>query len=410
MSRLNFIFYKISTNLFIAVVVFLYASSFSVVYADSSGEGLYALGGKFYPVLSVDTLYNDNVLLQDKNEKDSIVIITAPRLKYDFEGNITQFSMDMGVENGYYTHSHNDNYLDADTKINFSVYPTERLSFVGAAGYKTIHEVRGSGSQSGRFATEFSNPDRYRLWQATAGLKYGIEEVGMPRLETSYYHDERRYTNNRRRTRIQDRNIDAINTILFYQIMPSTSLLIQGNVMRLAYKKGFIGGIGDLDSNQYTVLGGLTWQATYQSEGFFKVGWNQKFFDESVRGDSSNFSWEIGVNWEPLTYSTISFVTSQKIEEADGLGNDANVRNVTLSWEHGWYKRLRTTTSFLYNNADYSGNNREDNDISAGLSVDYDFRRWLTVGADYAYSIRSSTGDDLDFERNIFGLHVVFSL
>ena len=376
--------------------------------AVNVADGIPALGGKFYPSLRSEALYNDNVLLQDKNTKESIVIVTTPRLNYEFEGNITQFSVDMGIENGHYTHSHNDNYLDADTQAKMSVYPTERISFFGNAGYKRGHEVRGSGSQSGGFATEFDNPDKFRLWNAEIGLKYGLEEVGTPRVQTSYYHTERRYTNNRRRTRIQDRNTDGLNTTLFYQIMPSTSLLVQGNIMRVAYQQGF--APGDFDSKQYTVLGGLTWDATYQTDGFIKAGWNQRFFDVSSRGESSNFSWEVGVNWAPLTYSSLSLVTSQKLDEADGLGNDANVRNVTLTWRHGWYRSLSTTVNLSYNNADYSGNQREDNDFGAGLSVDYEFRRWLTVGANYSYITRSSTGDSLDYKRNLVGIHMVLSL
>ncbi len=375
--------------------------------ADES-EGIPVLSGKLYPTLRQDTLYNDNVLLQDNRAKDSIVIVTAPRLKYSYEGNITEFTMNMGIENGYYTHSHNDNYFDADTDAKFSIYPTEKLAFFGSAGYRRFHEVRGSGSQSGLRATEFDSPDKYRLWLAEVGIRYGVEEVGSPRFEVSYLHNERRYSNNRRRTRIQDRNIDGINTTIFYQILPNTSLLVQGNLLRNAYKKGF--APGDLDSDQFTVLTGLSWQATFQTEGYFKVGWNEKYFDNSQRGESANLSWEVGVNWFPLSYSNISLVTQQRLQEADGLGNDANVRNVSLSWKHDWYRNIKTTTNLFYNNSDFSGNTREDNDFGAGISLDYEFRRWLTIGADYQYLIRSSTAQDFDYERNVFGIHVLLSL
>lgn len=388
--------------------VFMCLYSAAIFSAGNVDKGIPALNGKFYPTLRSKVLFTDNVLLQDKNPKESILIVTTPRLKYNFESNITQFSMDMGIEQGYYTHSHGDNYLDADTKAKFSVYPTSRLSFFGAAGYRRFHEVRGSGSQSGNRATEFESPDKYRLWDVQLGFKYGVAKVGMPRFETAYYHLERRYSNNRRRTRIQDRNGDAVRSTLFYQILPNTSLLIQGNLMRLSYKRGF--APGDLDSKQYSVLGGLTWQATYQTTGYFKVGWNQKFFDASARGGSSNLSWEIGVDWFPLTYSTVGLVTSQRLQEADGIGNAANVRNFKLSWTHNWGWNISTTTNLIYINSNYSGNSREDNDLGGGFSIDYSFRRWLSVGVNYTYLLRSSTGSNLDYQRNVAGIHMVLSL
>ncbi len=400
------------------VIMLGFLNSSPVLSAEDEDGGIPVVGGVIYPSLGVSSFYNDNVLLQDKKAKDSFVIVTSPRVKYYSEGDITQFTLDMGIDDGYYTHSHNDNYFDLDAKADISFYPTDRITFFGGAGYKKGHEARGEGSQSGSNVMDFENPDRYRLWGVEAGIKYGVEKVGMPRIETSYTHNERRYSNNIGKTKFQERNTDNIYTTLFYQILPNTSLLVEGRLSRFSYKKGNVNG--ELDSSQYAVLGGLSWQATYQTEGYFKIGWNEKFFDADERGSSSNISWEVGFDWKPLPYSMISFSTSQKLEEADGLGSDVNVRSVDLSWKHAWQDWLYSTLTFYYRNEDFSGNSifsasnisrdREDDDFGVGLNMDYEFRRWLTLGLDYSYSIRSSTQENFDFNRNIIGLHAVFSL
>jgi hypothetical protein len=117
----------------------------------------------------------------------------------------------------------------------------------------------------------------------------------------------------------------------------------------------------------------------------------------------------------------ISLSTSQRLEEADGLGNDATVRRVDLSWKHYWREWFKTTTSFYYSNQDFSGRSivddsegnsrdREDDDFGVELRADYEFRRWLTVGIDYSYSMRNSSRGGFDYERNMVGLHALFSL
>jgi hypothetical protein len=417
-------------------------NSIPALSAEDEDGGIPVIGGVIYPSLGVKSYYSDNVLLQDDNgdvirdsngialqdkdgndlrqrSKDSFVIVTSPRVKYYSEGDITEFKLDMGVEDGFYTHSHNDNYFDLDANADMSYYATERITLFGNAGYKKGHEARGEGSQSGLNAIRFLHPDRYRLWEAEAGFRYGLEEVGMPRIEASYSHDERRYSNNLDRTKFQERNTDSVNTTLFYQVLPNTSLLIQSRLSRFAYKKGSLRG--DLDSQQYSVLGGLAWQATYQTEGYFKIGWNEKFFDAQERGESAGFSWEVGVDWQPLAYTMISLSTSQKLEEADGLGSDATVRRVDLSWKHYWREWFKTTTNFYYKNEDFSGGSinddfagvsrdREDDDFGVELRADYEFRRWLTVGIDYSYSMRNSSRGGFDYERNMVGLHALFSL
>ncbi len=410
---------------------------------DKDG-GIPVIGGVIYPSLGVKSYYDDNVLLQDdtgnvlqddngndlrdkdgnvlrQDSKDSFVVVTSPRAKYYSEGDITLFTLDMGIDDGYYTHSHNDNYFDIDANTDISFYPTARLTFFGGAGYKKGHVARGQGNQSGLRALRFRHPDRYRLWNAKAGIKYGLEEVGMPRIETSYVHNERRYSNNLERTRFQERNTDNINTTLFYQILPNTSLLIEGGFARFSYQQGIVSG--DLDSNQFSILGGLSWQATYQTEGYFKIGWNQKFFDAQQRDESAGISWAVGIDWKPLSYTKISFLTSQKLEEADGLGSDVNATSVELSWDHYWQDWFNTTVSLYYSNQDYTGSSindindvndnsrdRMDDNFGVELSADYEFRRWLSVGVDYSYSVRSSSVSSSDYERNIIGLHALFSL
>ncbi|MEE9426306.1 MAG: outer membrane beta-barrel protein [Methylococcales bacterium] len=408
----------------------LLLNSIPALSAEDEDGGIPVIGGVIYPSLGVKSYYNDNVLLQDKNSKDSFVIVTSPRAKYFLEGDITEFKLDMGIEDGFYTHSHNDNYFDLDANVDMSYYATERITFFGNAGYKKGHEARGEGSQTGLNALNFDHPHRYRLWGAEAGFKYGVEEVGMPRIESSYSHDERRYSNNRERTRFQERNEERVNTALFYQVLPNTSLLIESTLSRFSYMEGrqtrgeeaeAVDATDDLDSYQYSVLGGLKWQATYQTEGRFKIGWNEKFFDAKERGNSAGFSWELGVDWQPLAYTMLSLSTSQRLEEADGLGNDATVRRVDLSWKHYWREWFKTTTSFYYSNQDFSGRSivddragnsrdREDDDFGVELRADYEFRRWLTVGIDYSYSMRNSSRGGFDYERNMVGLHALFSL
>ena len=77
---------------------------------------------------------------------------------------------------------------------------------------------------------------------------------------------------------------------------------------------------------------------------------------------------------------------------------------------HAWSDDLSTTFTYTDGNDEYSNANREDDRQNISLSLSYDWRRWMTIGANYTHSERDSNQNEFDFDRNIVSVSVDMAL
>jgi hypothetical protein len=59
---------------------------------------------------------------------------------------------------------------------------------------------------------------------------------------------------------------------------------------------------------------------------------------------------------------------------------------------------------------EFDNSTREDDLETYSIGIYYDWRRWFTLGASYAYVDRDSNFDALDFDRNLFSITFDMSL
>ena len=94
------------------------------------------------------------------------------------------------------------------------------------------------------------------------------------------------------------------------------------------------------------------------------------------------------------------------------IGN-ANFIDSTITraiWTQDWTGLISTTANYGVGDHDYEGTNRSDDVSNYGISLDYKFRRWLSIGVAYDFDDRDSNINALDFERNSYSLNVSLSL
>jgi len=360
-------------------------------------------GGYLYPTLGLNVQYSDNIFLTDKDEKSSLITVISPGARLEFNGEITEVALEFGADYGTYDNSHDDDYIDSSTELSVGMYPTERLAFFGAVSYREGHDARGTSGQEGRAATNSSAPDEHNTWDLSTGFKYGVDEVGAPQLEVAIGRSDRAFENNRASTRSRDLEKDRISATLSYRIMPSTSLVLEGKATEIDYDRAI------RDSDQYSVLAGITWQATYQTEGFFKLGIEEKEFDASSLRDESVTAWAVGINWRPFSYDTIKLATSRGFGESSGTGSLIEGTATSLTWEHDWSSFFSSSMAISGSTDEYASNPREDDMWKFNVSAEYLMNPWLRFGAGYTYADRDSNVAGLDYELNTVEAYVLIN-
>jgi len=147
---------------------------------------------------------------------------------------------------------------------------------------------------------------------------------------------------------------------------------------------------------------GMAWAATAKTSGEIKVGGYQRDHKESYSDDKDGFHWEVNLLWNPRTYSSLELGTRRLSRETYGEGDYIDSARYETNWNHIWSHRVTSQVSFQYDNDAYIGSPREDKWYKGGASVDYSLRRWVDLNAGYRYEKRSSSEDNLSYDRNVF--------
>lgn len=365
-------------------------------------------GVKFLPIVDVQTKYDDNILSSETNTVNSIINLFGGGLTARAESGANIYNVQYNVQQGLYYGSHNDDFLDQRVAGDAHVEFSRRFAVDLRAHRMHMHDDRGTGLTEGA-STTFANPDE---WHATGGggtVSYGGEGA-KGRVIMAGDFDTKRYDNHRIITESRDLNTSIADGQFLWQLMPKTALLLHAIYTRFDYRIT-PAGVLNLDSNERRYLAGLTWEATAKTSGRIELGRLEKRFSDPGRQDFSGFSWEVGINWAPQTYSVFDVATSGRTDEiTSGLGDFIDHKDVSGNWTHQWQERLRSVLSAYYARDKFTPSTRKDTLRNYSARLDYLWRPWLSIGVAYKRSERDSNQTGLNFKRNIYLLDLTAAL
>lgn len=371
------------------------------------GGGLTIGPGYLQPGAKFTLQYNDNLTHASTNQIGALIGVITPHLSYIIPGKKLKINLDTNLEAGFHEASSTDNYLDGRFYASADYQPTSRIYSQLAAEIRKSHDGRGTGRGEGGLGITQDSPDEWHRWGVGGKFGYGaLTAKGRVELEAEFI--SKRYDNNRAFTFVRD--LDEFNGTarFFYRFRTKTYLLFETRASDVIYEED-APGLPSLDSLTTRQLFGVTWLATYKTTGFLKLGRINKNFASSQRADESGFTWEIGVDWKPRTYSTITLKSDQDLVETNGTGNAGDRRQFSVAWNHDWRPRLSTNLEFLYGQETFSPDPREDQFFQTAAKVQYDFRRWLNLQAGYRFINLDSTDDVFDYDQNVFEITADFT-
>ncbi|GAA3912704.1 hypothetical protein GCM10022277_04300 [Litoribacillus peritrichatus] len=361
-----------------------------------------------------DQEYNDNIFSQESDEKNSWVSVISPSVQAKADNGVHAYSLGYQLEAGYYENSTDDNYIDHHLDADAEWELNQRHKLAVNAGYSATHEDRGTGFSQGTATFNNDSPDEFQEINLGANYTFGgIRTKG--RLVTALEYLDVRFTNHRGQTRGRDREDIKLAETFYWDIGGSTDALFELAYTNVDYKNdptSVSGSTDTLDNELVKALVGVTWLATGKTEGTVKFGYAEKNFDDSDRDDFSGFDWSVAVKWSPKAYSSLTINTGRRQDESNGSGDFIDGQDFGLVWKHAWSDRFNTQLSTNYSIEDYKGdvNKQEDDLLDYSLRVNYEMRRWLTLGTSFTYEERDSNQEGEDFTRNIVALHIEASL
>lgn len=359
----------------------------------SLGEGI-----TLFPTAQLGVGRDDNLFLSNANKTSSELITFDAGALIEAKRRNQLFTAGFDVRAANYSDSSADNYRDYSANLAADLQFSAKSGLRLGAMYNRGHDPRGS---TDRGISE--RPDVYRDNSFDALYAFGGNEA-RGRFELAASTANKRYRNNRANTAAADRDTDRVRGTFYMRVGPKTSLLAEVQQANLDYSLSS----STLDSEEKRYYAGVTWEATAATSGTVKFGRQKKEFDVGSRTNNSSSSWEIGVEWKPLTYSKVDLFSSKSFGESSGVGDLIINKRTGAVWTHNWNSRVATAASYTFAQDDFvgAGANRKDETDTFGIKLTYKLGRMLELGADFTRSDRDSNQSAFVYKRN----QVMFTL
>ena len=359
------------------------------------------------PSFTSSMAYVDNVANARDNQRKiySWRTILSPELiaATQVDGNPVQIGY--RLERGVYFSSDNDDYTDhfVEASGNFELNSRHRVSAL--AQYEDAHEDRGTGFSIGT-GLDISTPDTYKSSNLSAEYSYGaVTSDGLITLKTrrqalDYDRSEDAYL-------IRDRVKTMVGGEFGYQVGSATRAVLDVTKTYVRYDEQL--NFVTRDSDETRVLVGVVWESTAATTGFAKVGYKEKDFDNQARGTFYGTDWEVGIDWQPVSYTTFRISTSADTFETNGEGDFIRGQNYSVRWNHDWLERLSTSFSVTQQNDEYVFNevdidNRDDELMNYSAALNYQARRWLKFSTYYQFTDRDSNRETIGYDKSVVGV------
>lgn len=371
---------------------------------DSSAPAFRLGGATVYPGLSIVEKSDSNIARATANPQSSLVTVITPSVVLRARKGADTYSLTYRIGAGRYSRSAIDNYVDHDFAGAAEVAIASRATVRLTPSYQLGHDDRGSVPGLAAAAI----PNTYRNTGVAGSFAYGSEE-SRGRFVVDVGYSDKQYTNNRSglsTTTAFDKYLHDFGGAFYFRALPKVSTFVQVTDTGISYKDP----ASTLNGSEQRYLVGVTWDATAQTSGSFKIGGLRKKFDSATRSTFNGTSWEGAVRWSPREYARIDFISSRKPSDSTGIGDLVLIDNNALDFGYDFSERTSLHFNASSLNEDFRGGGRVDDTSTYGLKAEYKFQSWLVGGVEYTDATKTSvapvgtpTGS---YKRNIFAVNL----
>tara|TARA_B110000211_G_scaffold207875_1_gene244015 strand:- start:826 stop:2028 length:1203 start_codon:yes stop_codon:yes gene_type:complete len=365
-------------------------------------------GAEITPTLQTGISSNSNFFSTPDDEDTRLIWTVTPKIKAVIEDGPDSYKLDLRTSSALHNKDTVDNYTQVNigTAIQKEFTSQHRLDF--SAGVDWLYESRGRGLTEG-LGDAVSELVKYQLQNGEVHYEYGASSSkAQIALDLGFF--SKKYQNFREVSQYRDYDKSLIGATGYYNTQAATRTFIEFKQENYRYDVLEEDGVSR-DSDDLKALIGIEWEATALTSGSFKLGYQNKNFDDSERESFSGLSWEAAVNWKPLSYSTFQLITSRAAKDPLVQGDYIKESVLGVNWTHYWSDYLSSFASVDYVDEQYTGDvGRKDKTKSLRLGGNYVSNNFGMISTFVDFIDKSSTQSSIEFDRIIVGINFTFAL
>jgi len=351
--------------------------------------------------LLVEYAQDDNLYQSAGNQVSTSIATFTPSVELLFDNGVSGFSLGYSLESSTFSgEAASEDYTDQRVDLDAGTLFGEIHRFEATGSYVESHD-RQSVDLISVNALDYFEDIQY-------GIAYTLgAEASIFNVELSAGEFERTYINNRVVTEEFDREESFIGAALMWNYLPNLTFGLSYIDTDIAYVRPQASRDGDEQVTSFN----LAWEPSSTLALDVSVGRTDRFTLDG--GTNSSDYWDVTMEWQPLSYSTLALFTSSYTDEAETAIGGFTVREeFGFRWTHEWTQRFQTEASYTDSVIGYVVNtqDREDRGEQIELRAAYQFRRWVNLGVFIQEVIRTSTGFSDEFDQQIYGVSALFQI
>lgn len=357
------------------------------------------------PELSTTTIFNDNILLTPRKTEADLRIDVEPTvhvtsqlprhtLNFGFGGRLSRY-----LNNSNFDHENAFAYVDGALHIDHGNILFAKL------GSRLMHADSINAlifNPPGEFTPVWTNQAILGFARDTGRLHGSISTS----FENWNFYDVTAVDGTVIDQDKHDISIYTTKLTTKYRFSPGYTGVLEARYIRHDTSEQ-ASPIGNLDSDGYQVLAGITAEINPLLRTSFLAGYAYRTYDHGLIGDASSFQLEASLEWLATQNMTIKATARHGLADTplqSDLLNYANLASVqssvTLGVDYEVLRNLVLRAGASYNIYDELDSPRTDDIWSARIGVDYyHTKNWLFSLA-YEHQLRHSTADAEDISRN----------
>lgn len=365
-------------------------------------------GAEITPTLQTGISSNNNFFSTPDDEESRLIWTITPNVKAVIDDGPDSYSLDLGTSSSLHNKDATDNFTQVNigAGVHKEFTSQHRLDVNGDADW--LYEPRGSGITEG-LGDVVNELVKYQQQNVLARYEYGAQSSkAQVALSAGFF--SKKYQSFREVSQYRDYDKSLIGVTGYYNTQAATRTFLEVKQENYRYDVLASSGISR-DSDDVKVLAGMEWEATAVTSGSFKVGYQSKDFESSQRENFSGISWEAAINWQPLSYSTVQFMTSRAAKDPLVQGDYIKESVYGVNWTHNWSEYLSSLASASYTDEQYTGDvGRKDKTKNLRLGLNYVASNFGMVSTYVDFMDKNSTQDAIEFDRVIVGVNFTFAL
>lgn len=375
---------------------------------DDTGLSVQLGETELFPSIRLDYLQNSNAFLQSSNETTATDVTISPELNWLATRRLVNLQ---ATYNGRYNVSSEEVLSVDDHRLALSADAelTSRKRLSGNVSLDFGHD------EVSDYVTSASAQENFKLvtftdLQTTGAFRYGANRA---RGNVSIGASLRNYNYTSRS------DLTAGRSYLQIEPFAEFSLRLSGDTRLLSEIRfgTFQFEDSDQDRNDLSLLAGIQFDATGKSGGSLRMGILQSNKALATAEDQTVFVLRTQLFWEPASFSRFTLDGSRALDNTGSSLVDASEPTavtdvITLRWIHQWSSRLSHSAVFSTKNVNRNCPSLDTRTLVGGLEVNFQIRRWLSVGVNGSSTSREVSDCDgvadtnSEYERSLLGAHI----